>query len=99
MPMDFSINLDWSGLYNINDMWTPNAAYNTNRHFYQLEQTGGFTKIYTSALGVNQDFNWIRYDATMSKSGSYSNTPNDRVWQFDQENSAFTSTAITPSTN
>jgi TonB-dependent receptor len=94
----FFNQLNWSGLYHINDMWTPLAAYNTNRHFYQLEQTGGFTKIFTSALGIHQDFNWIRYDASVSKSGTYSNTPNDRIWQFDQEAGAFSSNAITPTT-
>ena len=94
----FFNQLNWSGLYHINDMWTPLAAYSTNRHFYQLEQTGGFTKIYTSALGMHQDFNWIRYDFTVSKSGTYSNTPNDRVWQFDQEAGAFSKNAITSTT-
>ncbi len=93
----FFNQLNWSGLYNINDMWTPNAAYNTNRHFYQLEQTGGLTNVFTSAVGMHQDFTWIRYDATVSKSGSFSNTPNDRIWQFDQENGAFP-TAVTTTT-
>ena len=94
----FFNQLNWSGLYHINDMWTPNAAYNTNRLFYQLEQNGGKTNIYTSALAIHQDFNWIRYDAGVSRSGSYNNTPNDRVWQFDQEQGGFPSTAIGPNT-
>ncbi len=94
----FFNQLNWSGLYNINDMWTPNASYNTNRHFYQLEQTGGKTNVYTSAVGVHQDFSWIRYDASVARSGSFSNTPNRRVWQFDQETGAFPTTAITAST-
>ncbi len=94
----FFNQLNWSGLYHIDDMWTPLAAYNTNRHFYQLEQTGGITKIYTSALGVHQDFEWIHYDATVSKSGTNNNTPNRRIWQFDQEAGAFSKNAITPTT-
>ncbi len=94
----FYNQLNWTGLYHINDMWTPLAAYNTNRHFYQMEQTGGFTKIFTSALGVHQDFDWIRYDATVSKSGTFNNTPDDRIWQFDQEAGAFSAVAITPTT-
>ncbi len=94
----FFNQLDWSGLYHIDDMWTPLAAYSTNRHFYQLEQTGGFTKIFTSALSAHQDFEWIRYDVAVAKSGTYSNTPNDRIWQFDQEAGAFSTNAITPLT-
>jgi TonB-dependent receptor len=94
----FFNQLDWSGLYHIDDMWTPLAPYNTNRHFYQLEQTGGITKIFTSALSVHQDFDWIRYDANVAKSGTFSNTPNDRIWQFDQEAGAFSQNAITPTT-
>lgn len=94
----FFNRLDSSSVININDMWTPLAAYSTNRHFYQLQQTGGFTKIYTSALGIHQDFNWIRYDASVSKSGAFARGPNNRVWQFDQEAGAFSQNAITPTT-
>ena len=94
----FFNELKWTGLYHINDMWTPNAGYNTNRHYYQLEQTGGTTDIYTSMLGIKQDFTWIKYDVSVAKTGSFNNTPNDRFWQFEQDNGSFPSTAITPAT-
>ncbi len=78
-----------NGLYNINDMYTPNASYNSNRLYYQEEQTNDNTKIFTSALGVRQDFNWLKYDLSVSRSGSHYLKPNDRVWQFDQESDGF----------
>ena len=91
----FFNQLNWSGLYHINDMWTNNAGYNTGRLFYKLEQTGGITNLFTSALGTHQDFGWIKYDASVSRSGSFSNTPNDRVWEFHQENPiGFSSNAV-----
>ena len=91
----FFNQLNQHGLYFYNDMWTPNASYNTNRHYYQLEQTRNTTNIYTSALGSTQDFNWISYDFTVARSGSDNNTPNDCVWQFSQEAHAFPF-AVTP---
>jgi TonB-dependent receptor len=83
-----------------NDMWTPNASYNTNRHFYFLEESRNTTNIYTSALGANQDLNWISYDFTIARSGSDNNTPEDRTWQFSQDAHAFPTaiTALTPTT-
>jgi TonB-dependent receptor len=94
----FFNQLKWTGLYHVNDMWTPNAGYNTNRHYYQLEQTGGTTNVFTSALQVHQDFGWIKYDASVAKTGSFNNTPDDRFWQFEQDNGSFPTTAITPTT-
>ncbi|HVO75865.1 MAG TPA: TonB-dependent receptor [Ignavibacteriaceae bacterium] len=94
----FFNQLKWTGTYNINDMWTPAAGYNTNRHYYFLEETGGTTNLYTSMIGVQQDFSWIKYDVSISKTGSYNNTPEDRVWQFSQEANSFPTSAITPNT-
>ncbi len=88
-------------LNHVNDLWTPNASYSSNRIYYQLEQTGGKTNIYTSMLGAHQNFNWIKYDASIGKTGSLNDTPDDRIWQFVQElgASAFPSNVIGPNTN
>lgn len=87
----FYNQLKSDGLYHLNILWTPSAQYNTDRHWYQLEQNSTTTSIYTSSLGIKQDFGWIRYDFGISKSGSSLRDPNDRVWQFDQEASAMDS--------
>jgi TonB-dependent receptor len=75
----------------LNDYWTPAASYNTNRIFQNLEQYQNTTSIYTGALGIKQDFDWIKYDFTFSKAGSLGDTPDDRQWNFHQEGTgAFT---------
>jgi TonB-dependent receptor len=94
----FYNQLTWSGLYHINDMWTPAAPYNTNRHYYQLEQTGGTTRIFTGQVSSRQDFSWIQYDASLSFSATRNSTPDDKIWQFDQESVAFPGGSVTPTT-
>ena len=54
--------------------------------YYNLEDNVSKTSLYTSSVGVNQDFGWIKYDASFSASGSSTSDPNDYKWQFDQEN-------------
>ena len=80
----------------LNDFWTPAASYNTNRIYQNLEQTKNTTSIYTSALGIEQDFEWIKYDMTFSKAGSLTDTPDDRVWNFHQEGTAAFTNPIGP---
>ena len=87
----FFNQLTANGLYHLNIIWTPSAPYNTDRHWYQLEQSNSKTNVFTSAVGIAQDFNWIRYDFGASRSGSLFSNPNDRVWQFDQEAAALDS--------
>ncbi len=84
----FFNQLTSDGLYHLNIIWTPAGQYNTNRHWYQLEQNKTTTNVFTSAIGAKQDFGWIRYDISAARSGSHLDNPNDRVWQFDQENKA-----------
>ncbi len=74
--------------FHINQIFTPSAAYSTNRHYYQLEQQKTTTNVYTSSLAITQDFGWIRYDANVSRTGTATNDPNHRVWQFGQESQA-----------
>jgi TonB-dependent receptor len=80
----------------LNDFWTPNAPYNTNRIYQNLEQSKNTTSIYTGALGILQDFEWIKYDFTFSKAGSLGDTPDDRVWNFHQEGTAAFTDPINP---
>lgn len=95
----FYNQLNAKSLYHFNDMWVPGAGYNSNRHIYTLEQSSSTTSVFTSALGVKQDFNWISYDASLSRSGSFYGNPNARQWQFMQDQGAFPGNLpITPTT-
>ncbi len=69
-----------------------------NSHYYQLQSNISTTSIYTSSLGIKQDFGWIRYDVSAAATGSKTDDPNDYRYQFAQENSAASSapTARTP---
>ena len=78
-----------TGLNRINDMWVPGAGYNSNRDYYTTDQYTSTTNIFTSALGFKQDFGWISYDASVSRSGTENNEPNDRQWQFVQDQYSF----------
>ena len=80
----------------VNDFWTPAASYNTNRIYQSLEQADSTTSIYTSSFGITQDFEWIKYDFTFSRSGSLSDAPDDRIWTFHQEGTAAFTNPIGP---
>lgn len=74
----------WNGLYRINRM-----NVNDNRHYYDLEDRNGTTSVFTGAMGLEQDFGWIRYDAGVSVTASRTETPGERTWSFIQEANAF----------
>lgn len=78
-----------TGLNHVNDMFVPGAGYNSNRDFYTLDQNTSTTNIFTSSVGLKQDFGWISYDASIARSGSENSEPNDRQWQFEQDASSF----------
>lgn len=50
------------------------------------------TAITTSALGVEQDFGWIRYDAQAAYTTSRRRVPNTYVWEFTRDGNAFADT-------
>ena len=52
-----------------------NLTYNVNT----FDQR---TTLWTSALGIEQDFGWIRYDMTGNYSRSESDSPEDMAWTF-----------------
>lgn len=81
----FYNRLEWDGLFRINRM-----DLNLNRHYYDLEERGGTTSIFTGAVGVEQDFEWLRYDLSVSRTASRTKNPDDRIWTFVQEANAFT---------
>ncbi|MFZ6033637.1 MAG: TonB-dependent receptor [Melioribacter sp.] len=90
----FYNKLTWDGLYRINRM-----LLSENRHFYDLEDRGGTTSIFTGAVGMEQDFNWIKYDFSVSHTSSRNDNPSDRTWTFVQENASFETGKITPDTH
>ncbi|MCX6168228.1 MAG: carboxypeptidase-like regulatory domain-containing protein [Ignavibacteriales bacterium] len=89
----FYNRLKWDGLYRIN-----RGDILNNRHYYDLEQRGGTTSIFTGAIGMEQDFDWIKYDANISRTASRSKNPGERTWTFSQENAAYLTTQIDPDT-
>ncbi|MCG6958810.1 TonB-dependent receptor [bacterium BMS3Abin03] len=84
----FFNQLNSKGLNHISQVNTLENGWGTNRHIYQTEQYKSVTDIYTSALGINQDLSWIRYDASISRSGTATSDPDKRVYEFTQEQSA-----------
>ena len=70
--------------------------FQQNKHSYNLETNNNSkTSLYTAALGIAQDFEWIKYDLGVSATGSLSEDPNDLQWQFSQESAAYTGTIPT----
>lgn len=84
----FFNQLNSKGLNHIGQVNTNELGYSTNRHIYQLEQYKSTSNVFTSSLGINQDFDWIRYDAGLSRSGTANSDPDRRVAEFTQEQSA-----------
>ncbi len=80
----FYNRLNFEGLYRIN-----NLDVNGNRHYYDTEDRDGTTSIFTGAFGIEQDFNRFRYDASISRTASQSENPDDFTWRFAQEGAAF----------
>ncbi len=80
----FYNQLSSNGTYRVNRLSVEN-----NRHFYDLNATEGKTSILTGALSASQDFGWVQYDATVSRSASRNKNPRDYTWNFVQETSAF----------
>jgi TonB-dependent receptor len=75
------------GTYRQDDM-----NFSHNSHYFELESNISTTALYTSDLGIKQDFGWLKYDASYSVTGSNQRDPNDYQWQFDQEYSASSGT-------
>ena len=73
----FYSHLSWDGIHNVNRFQIANL-----HHLYNLDSRGGSTAIFTGSLGIEQDFGWIRYDASLAGTGSRTDQPDQRVWTF-----------------
>lgn len=89
----FYNRLHWDALYRINRMHLTD-----NRHYYDLEDRGGTTSIFTGAVGMQQDFDWLRYDVSVARTASRSENPDEKTWVFIQEANAFEG-AVGPGTH
>jgi TonB-dependent receptor len=63
-------------------------------HYYTFQQNKPKTKIFTGAIGAAQDFDWIKYDLTIARTGTRTDDPDRRTWGFAQENAAFPNAPI-----
>lgn len=70
-----------------------------NRHQYNLEDTKGNTELFTGSLGIDQDFDWIKYDLAISTTSSVSNSPENIITSFIQENGSFRTGEVYPNMN
>ena len=66
---------------------------NSNRHRYSHLLSSGDASVFTASLTVEQEFNWISYDAGAAKTESLNKHPNDYYWDF-MEESAFDGTRL-----
>ncbi len=57
-----------------------------NRHTYSLENKKDATSIFTGMTGIEQDFEWIKYDFAVSRTSSLTDNPENFEWNFIQEN-------------
>jgi TonB-dependent receptor len=80
----FFNQLKADGLYHINRMDKEHQS-----HYYDIEDRHNTTSIFTGTLGMQQDFGWISYDVSVARTASRSKSPNDRTWDFVQENTGF----------
>jgi TonB-dependent receptor len=64
-----------------------NRLASENNLSYNVNMFDGETTLWTSALGVEQDFGWLRYDATGTYSRSETISPEDMAWTFSLDGS------------
>lgn len=93
------------GKFTANGFYNQLASDNTFRnnqpdrehgsHYYTFQQNKPKTKIFTGALGATQDFDWIKYDLSLARTGTRTDDPNRRTWGFAQENFAFPNAPVT----
>jgi TonB-dependent receptor len=90
----FYNRLESDALYRINRM-----NVNDNRHYFDLQDRGGTTSIFTGVLGAEQNFGLMFVDATLARTASRTNNPGERTWAFVRENNAFDRGNIGPDTH
>jgi TonB-dependent receptor len=80
----FFNRLHWDGLYRLNRMDKEHQS-----HYYDIEDRRGNTTIFTGAVGIDQDYGWLRFDAGVARTATRTRKPDERTWSFAQENSGF----------
>jgi TonB-dependent receptor len=96
----FYNQLSWDGFYRINRLIvTSGSGSESNRHYYDFEDRGGVTDIFTGSLGIQQDFGWMSYDVGVSHNQSLTDNPNEHTWRFVQEAEALLRTDFPPDSN
>ncbi|HEX7070571.1 MAG TPA: carboxypeptidase-like regulatory domain-containing protein, partial [Rhodothermales bacterium] len=77
----FYNHMDNDGLYRIQDY-----DRSSGRHAYwDLEDRNGSTSVLTGAIGMEQEFGLFRYDASLARTASRTDNPEDFVWRFGRE--------------
>lgn len=61
-----------------------------NNITYNVEDRSGETSILTAGLGIVQSLTRLEYDAQLSYTNSQSRNPEDFIWNFSRDGSAFT---------
>ena len=76
----FYNRLGFDGTYRVN-----NIDVLSQRNYFDTEISEGTTSIFSGALGAEQDFGWIQYDASLARTTSDTENPDRYTWQFGQE--------------
>ncbi|HLP15738.1 MAG TPA: TonB-dependent receptor [Bacteroidota bacterium] len=63
-----------------------NMSFSHNSHYYTVQNSLSSSSMYTSSLGMKQDFGWIKYDVSGAATGSMNDDPNNMEYQLTQEN-------------
>jgi TonB-dependent receptor len=72
----------------LNRINTVNAT-GSGRASWQMEARNSTTTIMSGAVGIEQDFDWIRFDASVAQTKSEVDSPEDLIWNFSQESLIF----------
>lgn len=90
----FFNKLHWTGLTHQDQ-----GELLANRHYYDLNDNSGTTSIFTGSLGIEQDFQWMKYNLSVSRTASRNKNPGNRNWHFSLENNAYNTGGINSNTD
>jgi TonB-dependent receptor len=57
-----------------------------NSHYYDMQNSISTSSLYTSSVGIKQDFGGIKYDISVAATGSMNDDPNNYQYRLAQEN-------------
>lgn len=84
--------LNWDDFHRVNRM-DPNDS----RHYYDIFDNAGNRSIFTGSIGVEQNFGWIKYDASVAMTGTRTSAPREYEYHFIQESQAFADSLLVTS--